>query len=49
MILIKICTGIYSVASAVMALHYETLIEMFGTCPLPLLCGEYEIGTIPLL
>ena len=38
--------GLYTLASAVMGLHFETLVEKQGGCPLPMLIGEPETGMI---
>lgn len=36
--------GVYSVAAAVMAMHYEDIVLMNGACLVPLLYGESETG-----
>lgn len=38
--------GLYTLASAVMALHFKVLAEKQGGCPLPMLIGEPETGMI---
>lgn len=40
-----IITGLYTLGSAVMGLHFEILAAKQGGCPLPMLTGDPETGT----
>ena len=40
--------GVLSVASAIMALHYEEVLLMNNSCLIPFLFGETETGTVYL-
>ena len=37
--------GVLSVASAIMALHYQDVLTMNSSCLIPFLFGETETGT----
>ena len=43
--MICLFSGIFSLASCVMAMQYETIIEIYRACPIPLLYGDIETGT----
>ena len=36
--------GIFAVAAAVMATHYEAIVKVYDACPIPILVGESETG-----
>ena len=43
--MIYLFAGVFSLASCVMAMHYETIIDIYRACPIPLLYGDIETGT----
>ena len=38
------CTGLYTLAASVMALHFEIIVKKQGGCPVPMLVGDPETG-----
>ena len=36
--------GVFSVAAGIMAMHYETVLEINGSCLIPSLFGDTETG-----
>ena len=39
-----VCIGVFSVASGIMAMHYQDIIAMNSSCLIPFLFGETKTG-----